>query len=159
MGSRNFQFNWKHISNTFSNVGTLTDSFGLPVEEFEIEYINGDLPQLFNACSIDQCTLELWFDQIEIMDDQAQVELFYRCDNLGQETQEAIDKLSSDGSIHQSSLIDYATDFIDDYGIIDCLPDNFKYYIDYEACARDLELSGEVTEFSYDSMAYTAAGF
>ena len=66
---------------------------------------------------------------------------------------------SSEGSICQSSLIDYATDFINDYGIIDCLPDNFKYYIDYEAYARDLELSGEVTEFSYDSMTYTAAGF
>ena len=137
----------------------MLNDFGLPVEEFEIEYIDGDLPQLFNACSIDQCTLELWFEEIEIMEEQGQVELFYRCDNLGQETQEAVDKLSSDGSICQSSLIDYATDFINDYGIIDCLPDNFKYYIDYEAYARDLELSGEVTEFSYDNSTYTAAGF
>lgn len=125
-----------------SKSSTLTDAFGLPVEEFEFEYIDGDLPQLFNACSIDQCTLELWFEEIENMDDQNQVELFYRFENLNQDTQEAVDRLTSEGSIYQSSLIDYATDFIHDYGIIDCLPENFKYYIDYEAYARDLELSG-----------------
>lgn len=137
----------------------LTDSFGLPVEEFELEYIDGDLPQLFSACSIDQCTLELWFDEIEIMDDQNQVELFYRCENLNQEPQEAIDKLNNDGTIYNGSVADYAYDFINDYGTIDCLPENIQRYFDHEAFAHDLELSGEVTEFSYDSITYTASGF
>ncbi|HIG66152.1 MAG TPA: hypothetical protein EYQ43_11530 [Methyloprofundus sp.] len=56
---------------------------------------------------------------------------------------------------YQASLIDYGTGFINGYGIVDCLPDNFIVYIDYEAYARDLELSGEVTKFSYDNSTYT----
>jgi len=137
----------------------LTDGFGYPVEEFEIEFIDGELPHLFNACSIDQCTLELWFEEIEILDESEQVEIYYRCEYLGQDTQEAIDKLNAEGTIYNCSVNDYALDYINDCGIIDCIPEHIQRYFDYEAFARDLELSGEVCEFSYDYSTYTASGF
>ena len=135
------------------------DSFGLPVEEYEIEYIEGELPQLFNACNIDQCTLKLWFDEIEMMDKHDQIELFFRCDNLSQEPQEAIYELNSDGSITTGSALYYAYSYIDDSGILNTLPENIQKYFDFEAFASDLEYSGDITEFSYDGEDYTATGF
>ena len=53
-----------------SKSSTIVDSLGLPVEEFDIEFIDGDLPQLFSVCGIDQATLKLWFEEIESMSDQ-----------------------------------------------------------------------------------------
>ena len=135
------------------------DSFGQPVEEYEIDYVEGDLPQLFNACNIDQCTLKLWFDEIGEMDKHDQVELFFRCESLGQDPQEAMYELNSDGSISNCTIINYAYEYIEDCGILESIPENIQRYFDYEAFARDLELNGEVTEFSYDSETYTAAGF
>jgi len=137
----------------------LVDDFGFPVEEFEIEFIDGEHCQLFNACDINQCTLKQWFDDIELLPEVEQVELFYRCEQLNQTTQEVLDKINSDGFIQQSTLSDYAYDCVNDYGVIDCLPETFKCYFDYDAYARDLELNGEVIEFTYDSTTYIASGF
>jgi len=135
------------------------DPCGLPVEEYEIDYIEGELPELFNACNIDQSTLQAWFNEIEIMDKSDQTELYFRCDNLGQDPQEAIYDLNSDGSISAGSSLYYAYSYIEDSGILNTLPENIQRYFDFEAFARDLEYSGDITEFSYDGETYTATGF
>lgn len=135
------------------------DPFGLPVEEYEIDHVDGDLNQLFNACNIDQCTLHVWFNEIETMDKSDQTELYFRCDCLGQDPQEAICDLNSDGSISTGSSLYYAYSYIEDSGILNTLPENIQRYFDFEAFARDLEYSGDITEFSYDGDTYTATGF
>lgn len=43
----------------------LTDRFGQAVEEFEIQLIDGDDSELFDACGINQSNLATWFDEIE----------------------------------------------------------------------------------------------
>lgn len=135
------------------------DPFGLAVEEYEIDYVEGEEAQLFKSCSIDQCTLGLWFNDIEVMNKQAQAELFYRCEYLGQDTDEAIYELNDSGSISNCSIINYVYDYVDACGILESMPENMQRYFDYEAYARDLELNGEVTEFRYDNETYTASGF
>lgn len=47
----------------------LTDRYGNPVEEFEIDFIDGDDAALFNACGINQANLSTWFDDIQTLDD------------------------------------------------------------------------------------------
>jgi len=135
------------------------DQYGLPIEEYEIDHVDGDLNQLFNACNIDQCTLHIWFNEIETMDKSDQTELYFRCDCLGQDPQEAICDLNSDGSIGTGSSLHYAYSYIEDSGILNTLPENIQRYFDFEAFARDLEYSGDITEFSYDGEDYTATGF
>jgi len=137
----------------------LINDCGYAVEEFEIEFIDGDLCQLFSACDITQCTLQKWFDEIEDLPEAEQTELFYRCENLNQNTQEALDSINSDGFIQQCSLSDYAYESVNESGVIDSIPEPFKSYFNYEAYARDLELNGDVIEFTYDSATYVAAGF
>jgi len=73
----------------------LVNDCGYPVEEFEIEFIDGDLYQLFSACDITQCNLQQWFDDIENLSEADQVELFYRCENLHEKPADAVGNLNA----------------------------------------------------------------
>ena len=42
------------------------------------------------------------------------------------------------------SMRDWAEDLLDQSGQLDSLPENLRYYFDYESFARDCELSGEI---------------
>jgi len=138
---------------------THVDPFGLPVEEYEIDYVDGDLHELFEVCNIDQLTLPLWFNEIATIDTSDQVELFYRCDNLGQDPQEALYELNSDGSIYTGSSLNYVYDYVEDSGMLNALPQNIQRYFDFESFAGDMVYAGDITEFSYDGETYTASGF
>lgn len=46
----------------------LTDRYGCPVEEFEIQYIDGDDGALFSAVGVDQSNLEAWFELLDLED-------------------------------------------------------------------------------------------
>ncbi|MCG7876046.1 MAG: antirestriction protein ArdA [Candidatus Thiodiazotropha endolucinida] len=137
----------------------LTDSFDQPVEEVEIELIDGDLAQLFEACKITQATLSVWFDEIEHLDSAEQVELYYRCRTLGQDVEQALNSLNTDGIIYASSVAEYARSYVTQSGILDKLPEALQCYFDYELLARDLEMSGSMSEFRYLGHCYTATGF
>jgi len=137
----------------------LQDEYGNLVEEFEIDFIDGDLPCLFKACEINQCTLELWFDRIETLNESEQAELYYRCEFLSQSAEEALDNLNQDGSLSQSTLIDYSHECIDESGELEKLPEHLQRYFDYAAYANDLVLGGDVVEFDYQSEPYIASGF
>jgi len=41
---------------------------------------------------------------------------------------------------------DMAKDYIEESGMLDQLPDDLRYYFDYEAYARDMRLNGEICE-------------
>ena len=47
-------------------------------EEFELQFIDGDDAQLFNACGINQANLEEWFDDVEMLDDHESHSAFHR---------------------------------------------------------------------------------
>ena len=48
-----------------AKAATHRNDYGLPVEEYEIQYIDGDAAALFNALEVNQATLALWCDQFE----------------------------------------------------------------------------------------------
>lgn len=41
---------------------------------------------------------------------------------------------------------DMATEFLEETGELDKIPDNLRYYFDYEAYARDIRLNGDMVE-------------
>ena len=53
------------------------DRFGNLVEEFEIQFIDGDDAELFNACGINQSNHDTWFDVIELMSEAEKLSLYY----------------------------------------------------------------------------------
>jgi antirestriction protein len=125
-------------------------------EEFELQYIDGDLAELFRACDVNQTTIGLWFDQVLDLHDHEQACLFYRCDDLGEDIETALANLD-DTYISEGSPEDYARDLIDDCGTLDSMPEHLRFYFDYAAYARDMVLNGDVTAFTYNGSDYVAS--
>jgi Antirestriction protein (ArdA) len=131
----------------------LRDRFGAPVEEFEIQFIDGDDGQLFEACRIHQGDLATWFDDIETLDRQEKAALFYLVDQVGYRLNEALEKLEG-VCISECSLIDAASDLFDEIYLPE-VPESVRYYIDYDAFAYACRVNGDMTEFTYEGTTYT----
>jgi antirestriction protein len=131
----------------------LRDRFGAPVEEFEIQYIDGDDGQLFDACRIHQGDLATWFDDIETLDRQEKAALFYLVDQVGYRLNEALEKLE-DVCISECSLIEAASELFDECYLPE-VPEAVRPYIDYDAFARDCRLGGDMVEFRFDGATFT----
>jgi hypothetical protein len=131
----------------------LRDRFGAPVEEFEIQYIDGDDSKLFEACRIHQGNLDTWFDDIENLDDQQKAALYYLTDCNGCDLGDALGSLD-DVSLYEGSLLDAATELFDEIYLPE-VPEAVRNYIDYDAFANDCRLGGDLCEFRFDGATFT----
>lgn len=84
---------------------------------------------------------ELW-DWLELNDDDRELLSVYQ------------DEHDSDATIEQAreafqgkydSEEDWARNFLDDTGQLESIPEDLRYYFDFEAYARDARLGGDVT--------------
>lgn len=135
---------------------TNKDRYGNPVEEYELQMIEEDETgdaQLFEACGIDQATLELWFDEIERLNKHEKAALFYLVSDLGYSVADALEKVD-EVSLFEGDLLEAATEFFDEVYINE-IPGNLRFYIDYETFARDCRLGGDMIEFRFANTAYT----
>tara|TARA_R110001606_G_scaffold363430_2_gene517533 strand:- start:2737 stop:3246 length:510 start_codon:yes stop_codon:yes gene_type:complete len=116
-----------------------------PCEEFEIQFIDGDNPQLFSSALIGQANLEQWFDElVNIADDEDKaIQVIYLL-NLGYTLDDALNK-SDDVCLFHGLAEDYAYELFNEcYDI----PESLVHYIDYEKFANDMLISSEITEYS-----------
>lgn len=133
----------------------LTDCHGSPVEEFEIQFIDGDAgdAQLFEACAINQANLDAWFDEVETLDARDKVALFYLVGFAGNGLEQAKEKIE-DVILYECRLREAAEEIFDECHL-ESIPDGVRCYIDYEKYARDLEQGGELTQFEFADSIYT----
>jgi Antirestriction protein (ArdA) len=129
------------------------DRFKNRVEEFEINYIDGDDGELFAVCGIDQTNIETWFNDIQDLDDFDKTNLYYLNAVAGYTLEQALDKID-EPNIQYQPLIDAVTELFDDCFLPD-IPENIRFYIDYEKFARDCQLSGDLVKFEYQNRTYT----
>jgi hypothetical protein len=118
-------------------------------EEVEIEYHDGDNPKLFNAVGIYQNNVDIWFDELDQYsdtDDEATAIIFL-IDFM--DLNMAIQR-HTEVVLHKGSIVDYASELIDELYPVDDLPDIIKHHIDYSGIARDMELNSEVAEINHD---------
>lgn len=131
----------------------LRDRYGNPVEEFEIQFIDGDDGALFDACGINQSNLSTWFDDIEGRDEHEKAALFFLTGTLGYGLDAALDKIDDVILFHGDAQEAAEELFNDCYA--HAIPDNLRCYFDMEKFARDLEIGGDFAEFDYDGTTYT----
>ena len=128
------------------------DSFGAPVEEYEIQFIDGAGAELFKALGIDQSTLKIWFDHAESLDKNEQAALSYLTGEcLGMSPHDALDTVD-DVCLFEGAIKDYAEEYFDE--VYPDLPEALRHYIDMEAFARDLDLNGDVYGFRFGGTDY-----
>jgi hypothetical protein len=132
----------------------LLDSFGCPVEEVEIMFIDGSGAdaELFAAAGINQANLEQWFDDLEDLDEQEKAALFAIL-SLGYGLEQALEKIE-DATLYRGRLEDAAEELFDEIYLSE-IPENLHSYIDYSRFARDCELSGDMSEFEFAGETWT----
>ncbi|WP_316857999.1 antirestriction protein ArdA [uncultured Cohaesibacter sp.] len=117
-----------------------TDHYGQPVEEYEIQFINGDNYRLFNELAINQATLATWFENFA--DIEADEDDYLKAVYLAENGYDIADILSRmrDIWLYHGRAEDYAEEIISEcYDV----PSQLEYYIDYEAFARDMRINGD----------------
>ncbi|MBL4617758.1 MAG: antirestriction protein ArdA [Robiginitomaculum sp.] len=132
---------------------THRNEYGDPVEEYEIQFIDGDNYRLFGALGINQANLKDWFDSFEELDDEDVIKVIYLSEDLGYAMDGILDRLD-DVILFEGSVLDYAISYLEDTGLLDQIPENLRYYFDTESFARDLERNGDIASLEVDNTHY-----
>ena len=130
-------------------VEDLRDCHGNPVEEFEIQFIDGSREEcdLFQACGVNQANLEAFLALLDEVPDYQKSALYYLCGVQGYGMADAMDKLD-DVTIYAGSLEDASAELFDECYAHE-IPESLRVYIDYSAFARDCQYSGDMSEFEF----------
>ncbi|PLX39574.1 MAG: hypothetical protein C0606_03485 [Hyphomicrobiales bacterium] len=132
-----------------------TDMHGFPVEEYELQFIDGDNHRLFNALGICQATLTQWFSEFAEFEteDDDYWKAVYLAEN-GYAIEDVLARLD-DLMLWHGSAVDYARELVEDcYDI----PEPLRFYIDYDALARDMRLNGEINVLETEQGAVLVLG-
>lgn len=121
------------------------NAYGQPVEEYEIQFIDGDHCALFAALGINQANLKLWFDVFEDYENEQAIKAIYLAEYQGIDISDIPDQID-DVHLFEGTAVEYAEAYLDDSGILAAIPENLRYYFDTESFARDMVLSGDVTD-------------
>ncbi len=130
------------------------NSYGDPVEEFEIQFIDGDYVdvELAKAWGLNQADLARYFDAAEKWDDMEKLEFIIAVGECGYSFDpDSVAPSDFDVTIyHEENLQDLAVQFVEE-GLFGDVPESLRFYIDYEAIARDLGFDyTETTIAGYD---------
>ncbi len=81
------------------------------------------------------------------------VAAIYLAEYLNVDMADIMDKLD-DISFYEGRAESYAADYLTDSGLLDEVPESLRYYIDVDAFARDMLLSGDITEIDIMGTTY-----
>ncbi|MCB0518506.1 MAG: antirestriction protein ArdA [Lewinellaceae bacterium] len=117
--------------------GNCFDAYGMKVEEFEIQFIDGDAinAELFRAWGVHQANVHQFLEAANGLDEHEKLALIAmaRCGYT-------IDGHINTGDVvlhYCNDLKELAMQFIED-GLYGEFPESLSHYIDYDAIARDL---------------------
>lgn len=136
------------------------DRYGQFVEEYEIQFIDGEAidAEVAKAWDLSQCNFAEFFDCIDEWEDDQKIRFIIangECSYGFDPKTDNIDQLDID--IYEvDSLKDLAEQFVDE-GLFGDIPKSLEFYIDYEAIARDLRVDYGVTNICGNTYAYRCA--
>lgn len=124
----------------------LRNDYGDPVEEFEIQFIDGDDIDcaLASALGINQANLNRYFDMVDQWDDEQKTRYIIAIGESGYASDCDPDDLDID--IYElDSLKELAKQFVDE-GLFGDIPERIQFYLDYDLIARDLSADYSTTQ-------------
>jgi antirestriction protein len=140
-----------------SKAASLRNDYGQPVEEFEIQFIDGDRIDvaLAEAWGLNQANLSRFFEVVEEWSDDQKQRFIIAVGECGYKFVPAsVDPDDFDVDLYEAdSLRDLAEQFVDD-GLYGDIPPHLVHYIDYEAIARDLAMDFSVAEIAGARLIY-----
>ncbi|MCP4185519.1 MAG: antirestriction protein ArdA [Hyphomicrobiales bacterium] len=135
----------------------LKNEYGQPVEEFEIEFIDGELIdcELAKAIGINQVNFKRFYELVDEWEDHEKTRFIIAVGECGYSfdiENDNIDQLDVD-IYEEDNLKDLAYRFVED-GLFGEVPKAFEYYIDYDAIGRDLSADYSETTIAGQRLIY-----
>jgi len=134
------------------------NSYGDPVEEFEIQFIDGDRMdcELAKAIGINQANFADFLECAEAWEDWQKINVIIATGELGNSFDHQDDPDHYGIDVYWvGSMRELAEQFVDD-GLFGEVPKQFQYYIDYDAIARDLAVEYSEIEIAGERLIYRA---
>lgn len=126
-----------------SKSGKLQNSYGEPVEEFEIQFIDGEDIDcaLFRALGVHQGDIGAYFEAVDEWEDYQKINAILAAGEAGYSFELGKDSPDQfDIQIYEvDSMKELAEQFVEE-GLFGEIPESIQFYIDYEAIARDLAM-------------------
>ena len=149
-------FSFRTLAEYRQKESNCIDRFGQKVEEFEIQFLEGEGidAALANAVGINQANLSAFFECIDDLEDHEKRILIIGLSEGG--CPFTADTSPDDFDVdlyHADSLRDLAEQFVDE-GLFGEVPPQFQYYIDYDAIARDLSFDYTEIEIAGERLIY-----
>jgi antirestriction protein ArdA len=131
--------------------------YGEPVEEFEIQFIDGeDIDcELAKAFGVNQANLKQYFEAVDELEDFEKTKLILAVGECGYQLETFLsDPDAIDVEIHNLSCMrELAEQFVEE-GLFGEIPERLQFYIDHEAIARDLSVDYSETVIAGETVVY-----
>lgn len=142
-----------------ANVAKLRNDYGDPVEEFEIQFIDGEHIDcdLAKAIGINQANLKKYFGAVEDWEDHDKTRVILAVGECGYRFEDITQPDDFDLDIyHLDTMRDLAEQFVDE-GLFGDIPERLQFYINYDAIARDLSVDYSEAEVAGQRLIYRSA--
>jgi hypothetical protein len=140
-----------------AKIGTIRNDYGQPVEEFEIQFIDGDAMDcaFAKAWGLNQANILRFMEAADEWDDDEKRSFIIAVGECGYSFDPAtVEPSDYDVTLYEvDTLAELAMQFVDEsfYGDI---PEHLSFYIDYAAMARDLAFDYTMIEIAGERWAY-----
>lgn len=137
----------------------LTNIHGDPVEEFEIQFIDGERIDcdLAKAIDLSQANFRDYLDCVDAWDDWEKINVIIAVGECGYGFDGQVDPDHHGIDVyHVETMRELAEQFADE-GLFGEIPENLQFYIDYDAIARDLAIEYSEIEIAGDRLIYRAS--
>ena len=134
----------------------LRNEYGDPVEEFEIQFIDGDAIDcdLANAIGLNQANFEQFFDCVDDWDEGQKQQVIIAVGDCGYAFDANTSPDNFDVEIYEiDTMRELAEQFVEE-GLFGEVPESFQFYIDYDAIARDLAVDYSEVEIAGKRLIY-----
>lgn len=121
-------------------VNALRNEYGDPVEEFEIQFIDGDAIDcdLAKAIGLNQANLARFFEIVDEWEEWEKQQVILAVGECGYQFDDGTAPDDFDVDIYDvNSMRALAEQFVEE-GLFGDIPERLQFYIDYDAIARDL---------------------
>ena len=138
-------------------IGKARNDCGQPVEEFEIQFIDGEAidAALADAWEINQANIQGFIEVVDDWDEDEKRRFIIAVGECGYAFDPAADRPDElDVDIyHVDSMRELAEQFVDEW-LFGEIPEHLAHYIDYDAIARDLSVDYSETTVAGERLIY-----